>query len=62
MDVETGMFEQVLLEMFFGDSHGMSGAKVSGAKVSGAKISGAKVSGAKLSGSRLSGWRGDASD
>ena len=62
MDVQTGMFEQLLLDMFFGGDGGVSGAKVSGAKVSGAKVSGAKVSGAKLSGSRLSGWRGDASD
>lgn len=62
MDVETGMLEQVLLDVFFGDGGGVSGAKVSGAKVSGAKVSGAKVSGAKLSGARLSGFRGDASD
>jgi hypothetical protein len=61
MDVETGMFEQVLLEIFF-DEGGwgrVSGAKVSGAKVSGAKVSGAKVSGAKLSGMR---FRGDPTD
>ena len=53
MDVETGMFEQVLLDMFFGGGGpGMSGARVSGARVSGARVSGARVSGARLSG----GW------
>jgi hypothetical protein len=56
MDVETGMFEQVLLEIFFSGGDAMiSGAKVSGAKVSGAKVSGAKVSGAKVSGAKVSG-------
>ena len=56
MDVETGMFEQVLLDAFFGGGDAMiSGAKVSGAKVSGAKVSGAKVSGAKVSGAKVSG-------
>ncbi len=56
MDVDTGMFEQVLLEIFFAGGDAMiSGAKVSGAKVSGAKVSGAKVSGAKVSGAKVSG-------
>ena len=41
MDAETGMFEQVLLDLYFGfDSPAISGAKVSGAKVSGAKARG----------------------
>ncbi len=45
-DVSTGMFEQVLLDAYFGmDVDMMAGAKVSGAKVSGAKVSGAKVYG-----------------
>ncbi|WP_170464739.1 pentapeptide repeat-containing protein [Ruegeria arenilitoris] len=56
MDVLTGQFEQVLLDIYFGfDSPAISGAKVSGAKVSGAKVSGAKVSGAKVSGAKVSG-------
>ena len=56
LDVSAGMFEQVLLDAFFGgDGGGVSGAKVSGAKVSGAKVSGAKVSGAKVSGAKVSG-------
>ncbi len=56
MDVETGMFEQVLLDAFFdGGGPAVSGAKVSGAKVSGAKVSGAKVSGAKVSGAKARG-------
>jgi hypothetical protein len=51
MDVETGMFEQVLLDIFFGGGGpGVSGARVSGARVSGARVSGARVSGARLSG------------
>ncbi len=55
MDVMTGMLEQVLLDVYFGDGPGISGAKVSGAKVSGAKVSGAKVSGAKVSGAKARG-------
>ncbi|MCF6432668.1 MULTISPECIES: hypothetical protein [unclassified Leisingera] len=56
MDVMTGMLEQVLLDVFFGDGGpSVSGAKVSGAKVSGAKVSGAKVSGAKVSGAKARG-------
>ena len=63
LDVETGMFEDVLLAPFFGgDGGGVSGARVSGARVSGARVSGARVSGARVSGARLSGGRGDASD
>jgi hypothetical protein len=59
MDVDTGMFEQVLLALFFGDD--TFGTRLAGAKVSGAKVSGAKVSGAKVSGAKLSG-RWDPSD
>jgi hypothetical protein len=62
MDVETGMFEQVLLDMFFDGGGGVSGARVSGARVSGARVSGARVSGARVSGARVGGPRGDASD
>jgi hypothetical protein len=64
LDVDNGMFEDVLLDPFFGDggSGGVSGARVSGARVSGARVSGARVSGARVSGARLSGGRGDASD
>lgn len=52
MDLMTGMFEQVLLDVYFAaGGASVSGAKVSGAKVSGAKVSGAKVSGAKARGS-----------
>lgn len=53
MDVETGEFEDVLLNMFFGRG---------GPAVSGARVSGARVLGARVSGARLSGGRGDASD
>jgi uncharacterized protein YjbI with pentapeptide repeats len=62
MVVETGMFEQVLLDMFFDGGGGVSGARVSGARVSGARVSGARVSGARVSGARVGGPRGDASD
>lgn len=56
MDVATGMFEQVLLDIFFEvDLPMMAGAKVSGAKVAGAKVAGAKVSGAKVSGAKVAG-------
>ena len=60
MDVETGMFEQVLLEAYFSDAPHVSGMKVAGSRVSGMKVSGMKVSGMKVAGSRLG--RGDASD
>jgi hypothetical protein len=50
MDVETGEFEDVLLNMYF------SGGKVSSWRT------GSKVTGSKVSGGRLSGGRGDASD
>jgi hypothetical protein len=58
LDVETGMYEDVLL----GTSLGSGGPGASGARVSGARVSGARVSGARVSGARLSGGRGDAGD
>ena len=58
MDVLSGQFEQVLLDIYFGfDSPAISGARVSGARVSGARVSGARVSGARVSGARVSGAR-----
>jgi hypothetical protein len=54
MDVESGMFEDVLLPMIGGGGGGPG--------VSGARVSGARVSGARVSGARLSGGRGDAGD
>jgi hypothetical protein len=60
MDVETGMFEQVLLDAYFSDGGHVSGMKVSGMKVSGMKVAGMKVAGMKVAGSRLG--RGDAGD
>ncbi|WP_170330455.1 hypothetical protein [Ruegeria arenilitoris] len=63
MDVMTGMFEQVLLDLYFGDdSPAISGARVSGARVSGARVSGARVSGARVSGARVSGARARGSE
>ena len=56
LDVQSGMFEQVLLDIFFG---GGGGPGVSGARVSGARVSGARVSGARVSGARLSGGSSD---
>ena len=50
MDTEAGTFEQVLLDMSYGEAASMSGARVSGARVSGARVSGARVSGARVSG------------
>lgn len=53
MDVTTGMFEQVLLDVHFGHAApGLAGGKVSGGKVSGGKVSGGKVSGGKVSGGK----------
>lgn len=51
LDVETGTFEEILLEAALGadgSQASYSGAKVRGAKVRGAKVSGAKVRGAKV--------------
>ncbi|WP_170336064.1 hypothetical protein [Ruegeria arenilitoris] len=63
MDVMTGQFEQVLLDVCFGgDGPGVSGARVSGARVSGARVSGARVSGARVSGARVSGARARGSE
>ncbi|WP_425081982.1 hypothetical protein [Ruegeria arenilitoris] len=63
MDVMTGQFEQVLLDIYFGfDSPAISGARVSGARVSGARVSGARVSGARVSGARVSGARARGSE
>ncbi|WP_170350069.1 hypothetical protein [Ruegeria atlantica] len=63
MDVMTGQFEQVLLDIFFGfDSPAVGGARVSGARVSGARVSGARVSGARVSGARVSGARARGSE
>jgi hypothetical protein len=58
MDVDTGMFEDLLLGTILGGG----GPGASGARVSGARVSGARVSGARVSGARLSGGRGDAGD
>lgn len=58
LDVESGTFEQILLDVFLGGGGGgVSGARVSGARVSGARVSGARVSGARVSGARVSGAR-----
>jgi hypothetical protein len=68
MDVETGMFEQVLLDACLGEdgpyvSGGrVSGGRVAGGRVSGGRVSGGRVSGGRVSGGRVSGGRGDPSD
>jgi hypothetical protein len=68
MDVDTGMFEQVLLDAFFNGGGGsVSGAMVSGAMVSGAMVGGpsprgAMVRGAMVSGAMLRGRRGGRGD
>lgn len=61
MDVETGTFEQVLLDAYFADGSWVSGMKVGGPRVSGMKVSGMKVSGMKLTGARFGG-RGDGTE
>ena len=53
MDVESGMFEDLLLPLIGGGG---------GPGASCARVSGARVSGARVSGARLSGGRGDAGD
>ncbi len=56
MDVETGMFEQVLLDaMFGGAGANVRGADVRGADVRGADVRGADVRGAKVRGADVRG-------
>lgn len=58
MDVETGMFEQVLLDMMFGDDwlgNSVAGASVRGASVRGASVRGASVRGASVRGASVRG-------
>lgn len=57
MDVETGMFEQVLLDVIFdgGGPGGVAGANVRGANVRGANIRGANVRGANVRGANVRG-------
>ncbi len=66
LDVDSGTFEQILLDLVLGGGGGgpvVSGARVSGARVAGARVSGARVSGARVAGARVRGGRdGDSSD
>jgi len=57
MDVETGMFEQVLLDAMFdgGGLGGVAGANVRGANVRGANVRGANVRGANVRGANVRG-------
>lgn len=57
LDIDSGTFDEVLIEGAAEEGMGMSGARVSGARVSGARVSGARVSGARVSGARVSGAR-----
>ena len=60
MDVETGMFEQVLLDVMFGGGGpgGVAGANVRGANVRGANVRGANVRGANVRGANVRGGGG----
>lgn len=64
MDVETGTFEQVLLNIFFAEGGGarVSGAMVGGAMVGGAMVGGPNVRGAMVGGAMLRGRRGGRGD
>ena len=57
MDVETGMFEQVLLDIISdgGGPGGIAGANVRGANVRGANVRGANVRGANVRGANVRG-------
>ena len=61
MDVDTGTFEQMLLDIYFSGDDGsplmVSGGRVSGGRVSGGRVSGGRVSGGRVSGGRVSGGR-----
>ena len=58
MDVMTGQFEQILLDVYFGVEEPMlAGGRVSGGRVSGGRVSGGRVSGGRVSGGRVSGGR-----
>jgi len=64
MDVETGMFEQVLLDVFFGvEAPMLAGGRVAGGRVAGGRVAGGRVAGGRVAGGRVSGGRvGGASD
>jgi hypothetical protein len=64
MDVETGMFEQILLDVFFGAEAPMvAGGRVAGGRVAGGRVAGGRVAGGRVAGGRVSGGRvGGSSD
>ena len=64
MDVETGMFEQVLLDVFFGvEAPMLAGGRVAGGRVAGGRVAGGRVAGGRVAGGRVSGGRvGGSSD
>ena len=57
LDIDSGTYDEILIEGAVEEGMGVSGARVSGARVSGARVSGARVSGARVSGARVSGAR-----
>ncbi len=57
LDIDSGTYDEILIEGAAEEGMGVSGARVSGARVSGARVSGARVSGARVSGARVSGAR-----
>jgi len=60
LDVDSGTFEQILLDLVFG---GGGGPSVSGVRVQGVRVSGVRARGVRVSGVRARGGRdGDAGD
>jgi len=60
MDVDSGTFEQILLDLVFG---GGGGPSVSGVRVQGVRVSGVRAHGVRVSGVRARGGRdGDSGD
>ncbi len=64
MDVETGMIEQILLDVFFGvEAPMVAGGRVAGGRVAGGRVAGGRVAGGRVAGGRVSGGRvGGSSD
>jgi hypothetical protein len=58
MDVETGMIEQVLLDIFFEvEAPMLAGGRVAGGRVAGGRVAGGRVAGGRVAGGRVAGGR-----
>jgi len=58
MDVMTGQFEQILLDIFFEvEAPMIAGGRVAGGRVAGGRVAGGRVAGGRVAGGRVAGGR-----